>query len=198
MKSRIILILSMLFSFVVNAQEVSPYYPAKGNFKSPYYFTSQLSYFDLNYISNNISEFLTYRLNMVVDKDDSSKLLKDGGTYNISYVDRISTSGNEKINFVYTVGLVDNVYTIKTVKITGTKESLITFFVEFWQTTINFQEPSGKSDVSLLTGQDVVKYYVNKGKPYITITNNTFKDLEEFKKHFIDLKAKQQFQLVKS
>lgn len=187
-----LLFISLFLSFASNAQEVSPYYPAKGNFKSPYYFTSQFSYFDLNYISNNISEFLTYRLNMVINKDDSSKLLKDGGTYSVNYVERISTSGKERLNFIYTVGLVDNVYTIKTVKITGTKESLISFFVEFWQTTMNFQEPSGKSDVSLLTGQDVVKYYVNKGNPYITITNNTFKDLEDFKKYFIDLKAKQQ------
>jgi hypothetical protein len=99
-------------------------------------------------------------------------------------------SGNAKLTFTYSVGLVNDIYTIRTLKITGSKDRLISFFVEFWNTTINFEAPTGNSDVSLLTGQDVVKYFINKGKPYITITNSTYKSLEEFKTFFDTIKEK--------
>ncbi|MRX70285.1 hypothetical protein GJU42_20105 [Flavobacterium resistens] len=155
----------------------------------PYAFTSQITYFDMNYISNNISEFLTYRMNMTVTKSDNTKLLHNGGTYSITYTDKISQSGNEKLIFSYDVGLIDNVYTIKNLKITGSKDRLISFFVEFWQTSKNFTAPAGNADVSLLTGQDVAKFYFNNGKPYIAVINNTFKSIDEFKVYFEKLKV---------
>lgn len=175
---------------MVNAQEVSPFYPAKNVVNDPYDFTSQITYFDMNYISNNISEFLTYRMNMAVVKSDDSKLLHNGGAYTITYTDKVSQSGNQNLVFTYNVGIVDNVYTVKDLKITGSNKRVISFFVNFWQTSKNFTAPSGNSDVSLLTGQDVAKFYFNKGKPYITVTNNTFKSLEEFKTYFQKLKEK--------
>ncbi|MDA6068657.1 hypothetical protein NJT12_03400 [Flavobacterium sp. AC] len=187
---KIIIFSCLLIVSFVNAQEVSPYYPAKNVVNDPYDFTSQITYFDMNYITNNISEFLTYRMNMTVTKTDNSKLLHDGGSYTIIYGDKIAQSGNANLVFNYTIGIVDNVYTIKSLKITGSKERLISFFVEFWQTSKNFTSPSGNSDISLLTGQDVAKFYFNKGKPYITVTNNTYKSLDEFKVYFQNLKSK--------
>ncbi|AMA48973.1 hypothetical protein [Flavobacterium covae] len=183
------LFLTLIFCICLNAQEVSPYYPAKNIVNDPYNFTSQMTYFDMNYISNNVSEFLTYRMNMVVEKDDDTKLSKDGGTYTLTYTDRISMSGNQRLIISYTSGLVNDVYTITSVKITGSKERLISFFVNFWQTSKNFNAPAGNSNVSLLTGQDVVKYYFNKGKPYITISNSTYKSIDEFKQFFSTLKS---------
>lgn len=186
---KIILVACVLLVSFVNAQEVSPYYPAKNVVNDPYYFTSQITYFDMNYITNNISEFLTYRMNMTVTKSDDSKLLHDGGSYTVTYTDKLAQSGYNNLIFNYSIGMVDNVYTIKSLKITGSKERLISFFVEFWQTSKNFKAPSGNSDVSALTGQDVAKFYFNKGKPYITVTNNTFKSLDEFKVYFQKLKV---------
>nr|WP_294922167.1 hypothetical protein [uncultured Flavobacterium sp.] len=187
---KLILLITILLGVMVQAQEVSPYYPAKHVVNDPYDFTSQITYFDMNYITNNISEFLTYRMNMAVTKSDNSKLLHDGGSYTITYSDKIAQSGNASLIFNYNIGMVDNVYTIKSLKISGSKERLITFFVEFWQTSKNFTAPSGNSDVSLLTGQDVAKFYFNKGKPYITVSNSTFKSLDEFKAYFEKLKTK--------
>jgi len=180
----------LLISTLVQAQDVSPYYPAKNIVNDPYDFTSQITYFDMNYITNNISEFLSYRMNMAVTKTDNTKLLHDGGNYTVTYADKLGQSGNANLIFSYSIGLVDNIYTIKNLKITGSKERLISFFVEFWQTSKNFTSPSGNSDVSLLTGQDVAKFYFNKGKPYITVTNNTYKSLDEFKVYFQNLKSK--------
>ena len=87
---KLILIITLATFFGLNAQEVSPYYPAKNKVNDPYYFTSQITYFDLNYISNNISEFLTYRLNMVVEKDDDTK----------AYWDKEVTTGRLKRAFI--------------------------------------------------------------------------------------------------
>lgn len=183
-------ILLFFISFFSHSQEVSPYYPAKNMVNDPYDFTSQITYFDMNYITNNISEFLSYRMNMAVTKTDNTKLLHDGGNYTVTYTDKLGQSGNANLAFNYSIGIVDNVYTIKSLKITGSKERLISFFVGFWQTTKNFTSPSGNSDVSLLTGQDEAKFFFNKGKPYITVVNKTFKTIEEFKVYFQDLKSK--------
>ena len=186
---KILLLTLLTFSLFIQAQEVSPYYPAKNNVTDPFNFTSQLTYFDLNYISNNISEFLTYRMNMVVEKEDDSKLLFDGGKNVYQYTDRIAASGSHNLIITYNVGKTNDIYVIKSVTISGDKERVYDFFVEFWKTTINFKEPSGKSDVSLLTGQDVVKLFFNKGKPYITVTNGTYKTIEEFNLKFNQLLA---------
>lgn len=180
----------LLIAMAVQSQEVSPYYPAKNVVNDPYDFTSQITYFDMNYITNNISEFLSYRMNMAVIKSDDTKLLHDGGSYSISYGDKSTLSGNGSLTFNYSIGMVDNVYTIKSLKITGSKERLISFFVEFWQTSKNFTAPAGNSDVSLLTGQDEAKFYFNKGKPFISVVNKTFKSLDEFKVYFEKLKSK--------
>lgn len=174
----------------MKAQEVSPYYPAKNVVNDPFEFTSQITYFDMNYITNNISEFLSFRMNMTVVKSDDSKLLHNGGSYTVTYMDKLAQSGSQSLIFTYNIGMIDNVYTIKDLKITGSSKRLISFFVNFWQTSKNFTAPSGNSDVSLLTGQDVAKFYFNKGKPYISVTNNTFKSLEEFKIYFKKLKEK--------
>jgi hypothetical protein len=186
---KLLLITALLMVSFTQAQEVSPYYPAKITVTDPFNFTSQLTYYDLNFITVNISEFLSYRMNMVVEKDNDSKLLSDGGTYTITYTDKLSQSGNKKLIITYIVGLVDTVYTIQSVKISGSKDRVIDFFIEFWQTTVNFEEPTGNSDVSLLTGQDVVKFYFNKGNPYIAVSNSAYKSLSEFKNYFKTLKA---------
>lgn len=185
----LITLLAILIGGVTQAQEVSPYYPAKNVVKDPYHFTSQITYFDMNYSTNNISEFMKYRLNMAVTKTDDSKLLHTGGTYIIEYTDRLSFSGGKNLIFTYNVGKVNDIYTIKSLKITGSKERLISFFVEFWQTSINFEKPSGKSDVSLRTGQDVAKFFFNKGAPFITVSNSSYKNIEDFKEYFNKLIA---------
>jgi hypothetical protein len=187
---KIILLVYLLMASYLQAQEVSPYYPAKNVVNDPYDFTSQITYFDMNYITTNISEFLSFRMNMTVVKSDNTKLLHNGGSYKITYTDKLAQSGNQSLIFSYNIGMVDNVYTIKDLKITGSNKRLISFFINFWQTSKNFTEPSGNSDVSLLTGQDIAKFYFNKGKPFISVTNNTFKSLEEFKQYFQKLKEK--------
>lgn len=88
-----------MISYLTQAQEVSPYYPAKNIVSDPYDFTSQISYFDMNYITNNISEFLSYRMNMSVTKTDNTKLLHDGATYTITYADKLARSGNANLIF---------------------------------------------------------------------------------------------------
>lgn len=181
-----IVALLFLYSICSFAQEVSPYYPAKYVGENPSDFSSQLTYFDSNFIVNKVSDFIYYRMAMKLESSDDSKLLYNGGELTYHYADMFSSG---RLSIKYYIGKVNDVYTVKSVKITGDSERLITFFVEFWKTTINFKEPSGKSDVSLLTGQDVVKLFFNKGKPYITVTNGTYKTIEEFNLKFNQLLA---------
>jgi hypothetical protein len=186
---KILLSIVILTSFIAQSQEVSPYYPAKYVGEKGAGFTSQMTYFDLNFISSNVSDFLMSKMLMNIENTDSSKMLFDGGKLTITYTDRIVQSKAQKLIISYDVVKVNDVYTIKSVKMTGDKERLLDFFIVFWETTINFKAPSGNSDVSLNMGQDIVKYYFNKGKPYITVTNSTYKNLEEFKVYFETLKA---------
>lgn len=55
-------------SFLGNSQEVSPFYPAKYVGERGFGFTSQMTYFDLNFISGNVSEFLNFRMAMAIQK----------------------------------------------------------------------------------------------------------------------------------
>lgn len=183
--------LFLFASFLGRSQEVSPFYPAKYVGDKPARFTSQMTYFDLNFISIHVSEFLTYKMAMDIEKTDSSKLLHDGGKLTITYSDRFSQSGSQKLSITYDVVKVNDVFTIEAVKITGDKKRIVSFFINFWKTTIHFDEPSGNSDVSLHMGQDDVNYFFNKGNPYIAITNGTYKNAAAFRSYFATLKAKQ-------
>ncbi len=186
---KLLLIVALLFAAFTQAQEVSPYYPAKYTGELLGGFTSQMTYFDSNFIINNVSDVLLYRMNMGIEKRDDSKFGYNGGTIIMHYTDKLSQSGLKKLAITYTIINVADVPVVKSVKITGDKKRVTSFFVNFWKTTMNFEAPSGNSDVSLLMGQDVVKYYFNKGKPYITVTNGTFKTDKEFEEHFKNLKA---------
>lgn len=183
-----IIIFLLFYNFTLFAQEVSPYYPAKYIGENPSEFTSQLTYFDSNFICNKVSDFIHYKMAMTVDSSNDSKLLYDGGELTYRYVNMFSSS-NKGLIIKYYIGMVNDIYTIKSVKISGDSDSVISFFINFWQTSMNFKEPSGKSDVSLLTGQDVVKFYFNKGKPYISVTNGTYKTIEEFNLKFNQMKS---------
>jgi len=66
----------------------------------------------MNYITNNISEFLSYRINMAVTKTDNTKLLHDGGTYTITYADKLAQSVNANLVFTDSIGLIENFYTV--------------------------------------------------------------------------------------
>ena len=178
-------------SLLAKSQEVSPFYPAKYIGDNPARFTSQMTYFDLNFMNTRTSEFLYHKMAMDVEKSDASKLAHDGGKLTTIYVDKIAQGAASHLIITYDVVKVSDIYTIGSVKITGDKKRVLSFFINFWKTSINFETPAGDSDVSLNMGQDVVKYFFNKGKPYITVTNSTYKNVDEFKVYFENLKAKE-------
>jgi len=189
--NKILLLFFLMTSLLAKSQEVSPFYPAKYIGDNPARFTSQMTYFDLNFMNTRTSEFLYYKMAMNVEKSDAAKLLHDGGKLTTTYVDKIAQGEASHLIITYDVVKVSDVYTIQSVKITGHKKRVLSFFINFWKTSINFETPAGNSDVSLNMGQDVVKYFFNKGNPYITVTNSTYKNVDEFKVHFENLKAKE-------
>jgi len=189
--NKILLLFFLMTSLLAKSQEVSPFYPAKYIGDNPARFTSQMTYFDLNFMNTRTSEFLYHKMAMDVEKSDASKLAHDGGKLTTTYVDKIAQGAASHLIITYDVVKVSDIYTIGSVKITGDKKRVLSFFINFWKTSINFETPAGDSDVSLNMGQDVVKYFFNKGKPYIMVTNSTYKNVDEFKVHFENLKAKE-------
>lgn len=181
MKKIILFLLLASFSF---AQEISPYYPAtqpeayRGE-------VTQLTYYDVMYVQLALQGFVNDRLGMTLLDSDMNKT---SATY--KFQDRFST-GKLIINLVQTPINVDsNVPVIvQSVKISGSKDRVFSFFVNYWGTTINWD--AKKSDVERRHMQDIVRLHFNGGNPYITVTNAAYKTPKDFEVFFNDLKSKQ-------
>lgn len=177
MKKTLLLLLFSVFAF---GQNVSPYYPAKQSEALRGLEPSQLTYYDTIFFQSLIPEFLNRNMAMTqVDTDLNPKTM----VLKQSYQDQFSTG---VLNFeVKTDVIKSNVETpeiVKSIKVTGTPERVIRFFVRYWDSTLDFE--SVKSDVERKHLQDSAKFYFNKGKPYILVTNNTYKTTKDFEIFF--------------
>lgn len=179
------LLFFLLLSGFAFGQEISPYYPAKQENARRGNEPSQLTYYDSQFVQGLLPNFLSNKMMMTqidTDFDIKTKTLRQ------SYQDKFSSG---KLIITLTTDLINSKVEvpeiIKSIKITGTPERVITFFVEYWDTTLDFR--SLKSDVERKHMQDVARFYFNKGKPYITVTNGTFKNTKEFEEYFNKLLA---------
>ncbi|ROI09779.1 hypothetical protein EGI11_03205 [Chryseobacterium sp. H3056] len=177
------LLFFLLISTLCGAQNVSPYYPAKQDNAYRGNEPSQLTYYDTSFVQGLIPEFLKNNLGMI---QVSSEM--DVKTKNIKqiYQDQFSDG---KLVFDLSTDVINadvqNPEVVSAVKITGTPERVISFFVRYWDTTIDFK--TLKSDIERRQMQDVANLYFNKGKPYIMVKNNTYKSAKEFEPHFAKL-----------
>lgn len=177
-----ILLLMFFYGYNTFAQDISPYYPAKQGSAYRGNEPTQLTYYDSMFVQGLIPNFLSNRMGMTQISVDGDKIIKQVYQDGFSNGKLIFELHTEPIN-----SKVDFPEIVKSIKITGTKDRVIAFFIEYWGTKIDW-DPK-KSDVERLQMQDVIKFYFNNGKPYITITNSTYKTTKEFEDHFNKLLA---------
>lgn len=170
----------ILFSCFIFGQDVSPYYPAKQDNAYRGGEPSQLTYYDTSFIQGLLPNFLRNNLGMTqisTDMDVKTKTIRQ------TYQDSFSTG---KLTFTITTDVIDSNVTnpeiVTSVKITGTPSRVLDFFVRYWDSTIDFE--SIKADVERKHFQDIAKLYFNKGKPYILVVNNAYKNTKEFEIFF--------------
>lgn len=179
MKKILLFILMSGFAF---GQEISPYYPAKQDNAWRGNEPTQLTYYDAMFVAGALQNFVTDRMAMAVTGSDAS-------TYH--FQDKFSTG---KLNITLKQEQIKaNVAIpeiVTSIKISGDKDKVYTFFVEYWGTTIDWD--AKKSDVERKHQQDVVRLHFNGGKPYITITNGTYKNTADFEIYFNTLLEKPQ------
>lgn len=180
------IIFFLLLSCFCLGQEISPYYPAT---QPEAYLgeTTQLTYYDSQYVINNLISFLSY--NMLMTQTD----IKKGKTaFENTYVfqDKLS-NGKLYITLQEAEINVKALYPVIVIKlkISGTKDRVFSFFINYWNTTINWD--ASKSDVERRHMQDIIRLHFNNGNPYITVANATYKNSKDFENFFNDLKLKE-------
>ena len=192
MKRQLILITIIFLTQNVFAQNISPYYPAPFFSSTLNKYECQFTYFDLNFVSLNIQDFMSRKFAMSQDGSQSKYNLKEGkGTISNVYIDQISINREpRKIKITYTIFPIEKEFVIKSVKITGNADVVLKFYVYFWSTTLNFDDVSKKEAVSNRYFQDRISYSYNNGNSYIQINNTTVKDDKNFIDNFIIKKTK--------
>ncbi|GAA5096831.1 hypothetical protein GCM10023210_31130 [Chryseobacterium ginsengisoli] len=171
MKNIIILLLFSSFAF---GQEISPYYPAKQDNAWRGNEPTQLTFYDAMFVAGALQNFVSDHMAMAVTGSDAS-------TYH--FQDKFSTGKlNIALKQEQIKANVPNPEIVTSIKISGDKDKVFTFFVEYWNTTINWD--AKKSDIERLHQQDVIRLHFNAGKPYITITNGTYKNKADFEAFF--------------
>lgn len=184
MKKKILLLI-FFYSYYTFAQDISPYYPAKQGNAYRGNEPTQLTYYDSMFIQGLLPNFLSNRMGMAqvsADRDEKTSVIKQVYQDGFSDGKLIFDLKTEMIN-----SKVDIPEVVKSIKISGTKDRVIAFFVEYWGTKIDW-DPK-KSDVQRLQMQDIIRFYFNNGKPYIIVTNSTYKNTKEFEDHFNKLLA---------
>lgn len=174
------LLLFILMSGLSFAQEISPYFPAKQDNAWRGNEPTQLTYYDAMFVTGTLQNFVSDRMAMAVTGSTGTTFhFQDkfaSGKLNISLK-------QEQIKSDVAVPEI-----VTSIKIYGDKDKVYTFFTEYWGTTIEWNPK--KSDVERLHQQDIIRLHFNNGKPYITITNGTYKNTADFEVFFNTLLEK--------
>ena len=169
-----------IIPFFAYTQDISPYYPTKQTDAYRGNEATQLTYYDSMFVQGLIPNFLSNNMGMVQMSSDM-----DSKTSTIKQVYQDSFSTGKLVFQIKTDVITSNVpipEIVTSIKITGTSDRVKSFFINYWGTKIDWD--SEKSDVERKQMQDIIRFYHNSGKPYITITNSTFKNKNDFEIHF--------------
>ena len=175
----------LLFIFLISGYcclaqqpEIYPYYPSPVITSGT---ETQITYFDLNFVALRIQEFASQSLEMTLI--DNEYNIKDGkGDITYIFEEKIVAGSRTpyKLNAVFSVEPLANTFVIKSLKINGDSDKVLSFYVGFWNTTINFDDLKKKGMVYNRYLQDKIEYHFNSGNPYIEITNTSIKDFGTF------------------
>ena len=194
MKKIILLTAIVMFSVTAFSQEIYPSYPGVPIDDYPY--LTQITYYDLNYVSNRITRFLYAKNNMHDLSDKNIYNLKDGvGTITMPYIEMASRGIQSKLMVTYTLFKVDGEFVIKSLKITGDYKKMVLFYVTFWNTEINVEK---NHSITNNFSQDLITFNNNIQNPIITVINTTISDTNKFTTDFLNKKKLGQNQTTNS
>lgn len=179
------------------AQKVSPYFPTPFVSTTNNRNETQITYFDLNFVNLKIQSFLSGKLYMTPE-EPSYNLNNGEGTITQSYIEKIAINREpRKLIFTFKVFHLGDDFVIEQLKISGDNEKVLSFYVSYWSTSLNFDDIKKNEIVSNKFLQDHISYSYNNNKPVILIKNNTINSRREFvseyspKREKYDLKQKE-------
>lgn len=183
---KIALILVLITSANSYAQKISPYFPEPFLTSSSNKYQTQISYFDLNFVTLKLQDYMSYNFAMTLNDEKMKYELKDGkGDITFAFIDKIAMNKKPReLYFKYTVFPLEEEFVIKELKITGDSDAVLRFYVSFWTTTLNFDDVSKTEIVSNRLFQDRISYSFNKGNSYVIVKNTTIESSEEFINEF--------------
>lgn len=182
MKNTLPILLLILIGGNIYGQSISPYFPSRYISATSNEYETQITYFDLNFVNLKLQDYLSYQFGMTLNSEKAKYELKNGkGFITSAFVDKISMNRNPReLFFKFNVFPMGKEFVIKDLKITGTTDAVLRFYVSYWTTTLNFDDISKTEIVSNRLLQDRISYNFNNGNPYIKIENTTIESPEKF------------------
>ncbi len=172
----------MLFTNTLLAQIVSPFYPVKELPNGNNDYLTQITFYEFNFVSINHQNFMIYDFEMGLNEDKSTSSIKKGkGQIINAFIERSAMERDLKeLIFDYKVFTTDSVFVIESLKITGSPSMVLKFYVQFWETNLNFDNVKGKEIVTNRHIQDRVSYSFNNGAPSIEVKNTSYGSPDDF------------------
>lgn len=176
-----------IFAFILIAkntysQKISPYFPQKFYVTTQNKYETQVTYFDLNFVTLKIQDYMSYEFGMTLNDEKMKYELKDGkGFITYAFIEKIAINSKPKeLFFKFKVFPIEKDLVIEKLKITGNENAVLKFYVSFWTTTLNFDDVKKKEIVSNRIWQDRISYSYNNRNSFIEIDNTTIKSNEDF------------------
>lgn len=182
MKNTLLILLLILIGGNIYGQTISPYFPSRYISPTSNEYETQITYFDLNFVNLKLQDYLSYQFGMTLNSEKAKYELKNGkGFITSAFIDKISMNRNPReLFFKFNVFPMGKGFVIKDLKITGTADAVLRFYVSYWTTTLNFDDVSKTEVVSNRLLQDRISYNFNNGNPYIKVENTTIENPEKF------------------
>lgn len=166
----------LLITVFSNAQTISPYYPSEPMFDGE---ETQFTFFEYNYVSVRIQNFLSNNMDMTFVSDDY--IVNDPYTKLRLIFKKYVSQDNQRLKFDFILFNTDDKLIIKSVKITGDYELLALFFVKYWNTTLQFSDTVGENPIAYSYYlQDKAEFIREKNSYAIVVNNSTIRDVNNF------------------
>jgi len=156
-------------------QPISAFFPQTLPVFTEKYLVTQNTYYELNWVANNLRRLIEKRLKLRFNDDE--QILKEGSSTDVYK----SLSGHtiDKLSVKYNIFTYYGTYVVSSVEITGSQASLISFFSYLYN--VDLHKLTSKT-FSKDFAQDRAVLNLNDNK--IVIKNDLFKTISDFKNDF--------------
>jgi hypothetical protein len=189
---KVLIIAFFIISVIGYSQQpsISPYYPDVVPTGSYNDLQTQMTYFDLNFVNVKIQDYMINEMQMNLSSDKYD-LVAGKGNITFTYSDNGAINTTiKKMSFIFNVEPINDEFVIKSCKIVGNSERLISFYVHFWSSPLQFDQVKSKGVIYNNFMMDKISFHYNGNQPYITITNGSITDFKDFSVKYIEKRNK--------